>query len=142
MAVYHGVRARVGRVIDGSTLEVLVPDPERGEAVTLIRLWGVLGPRPAAPERRADPLAGEARRLAATLAAGRNVVLDLETQRTRDPWGRVLAHVRLPGGMSLNERLLAAGLARADERWPHARLTRYAGVERAARRGAAGLWAE
>jgi endonuclease YncB( thermonuclease family) len=68
------------------------------------------------------------------------VVLSLETHRTRGPMGAVLAHVRLPGGASLNERILAEGLARADERWPHALLTRYAEIERSARRAKCGRW--
>ena len=64
----------------------------------------------------------------------------METHRTRGSLGQVLAHVRLVGGISLNERILAEGLARTDERWPHARLTRYAQVERAARRKGVGVW--
>jgi endonuclease YncB( thermonuclease family) len=68
------------------------------------------------------------------------VVLRLETQRTRGPMGDVLAHVRLPGGASLNQRILAEGLARTDERWPHAMLTRYAEIERSARRNGTGRW--
>lgn len=140
MAAYHGVRARVSRVIDGGTIEIDLPDRLRGRPVTVVRLWGVDCPRPAARERRADRLAGAASDFARTLAAGRSVVLDLETQRTRDPMGRVLAHVRLPGATSLNERMLAEGLARVNERWPHAHLTRYAAVERSARRRGVGVW--
>ncbi len=74
------------------------------------------------------------------LTAGGTVSLTLETHRTRGPLGRVLAHVRLVGGASLNERILAEGLARTDERWPHARLTRYGQIQRAARRRGVGLW--
>ena len=141
MTAYHGMRARVNRVIDGVTLEIDIPDRMHGRRVTRVRLWGVKSPRPAGPERRAEPLAGDADEFAVKLTRGRMVVLSLETQRTRGPMGAVLAHVRLPGGASLNERILAEGLARTDERWPHAQLTRYAGIERSARRSGRGRWA-
>ena len=140
MTAYHGRRVRVNRVIDAVTLEINIPDRMHDRRVTRVRLWGVSSPRPAGPERRAEPLAGDADALAAKLTHGRMVVLSLETQRTRGPMGAVLAHVRLPGGASLNERILAEGLARADERWPHALLTRYAEIERSARRRRSGQW--
>ncbi len=140
MTAYHGMRARVNRVIDGVTLEIDIPDRMHDQRVTRVRLWGVNSPRPAGPERRAEPLSGDADELAVRLTRGRTVVLSLETHRTRGPMGAVLAHVRLPGGASLNERILAEGLARADERWPHALLTRYAEIERSARRAKCGRW--
>ena len=140
MTAYHGMRARVNRVIDGVTLEIDIPDRMHDRRVTLVRLWGVNSPRPAGAERHAEPLAAVADELATKLTRGRMVVLGLETQRTRGPMGAVLAHVRLPGGASLNERILAEGLARADERWPHAQLTRYAEIERSARRRGRGQW--
>jgi len=140
MTAYHGKRARVNRVIDGVTLEINIPDRMHLRQVTRVRLWGVDSPRPAGPERRAALMAGVADEVAAKLTRGRMVGLSLETQPTRGPMGDVLAHVRLPGGVSLNERILAEGLARADERWPHALLTRYADVERSARQGGRGRW--
>ena len=141
MTAYHGVRATVSRVIDGALIEIDVPDRPNGRGTTRVRLWGVNAPRPAGTERHADPLAADALELATRLCRGRQVVLSLETHRTRGPMGAVMAHVGLPGGLCLNERMLAAGLARADERWPHARLTRYAEVERAARHRDVAIWA-
>ncbi len=140
MAAYHGARVRVRRVIDGNTIEVSLADRMNDRPFTLVRLWGVDAPRPAGPERRADPLARAARERSVSLAAGRTVVLSLETHRTRGPMGHVLAHVRLAGGTTLNECLLAEGLARTHDRWPHARLARYAEIERAARRHGVGIW--
>ena len=140
MAAYHGARVRVRRIIDGNTIEVGVADRMHGRPYTLVRLWGVDAPRPAGTERRAEPLARAALERSVSLAAGRTVVLSLETHRTRGPMGQLLAHVRLAGGTTLNERLLAEGLARAHERWPHARLARYAEIERAARRQGVGVW--
>ena len=54
----------------------------------------------------------EAGALTASLIDGATVVLRLEPQRRRGVFGRVLAHVELPDGSTLNERLLAEGFAR------------------------------
>ena len=140
MTAYHGAVVRVSRVIDGGTIEIGLPDRRHDQPFTVVRLWGIDSPRQAGRERYAQEFAGEARDLMRALTAGGTVLLTLETHRTRGPLGRVLAHVRLVGGTSLNERILAEGLARTDERWPHARLTRYGQIQRAARRRGMGLW--
>lgn len=131
MAAYHGRTARVARVIDGATLEIEVPDAAHDRALTVVRLWGVDCQK-----------LREARELARELAGGEPVTLALEAHRTRGAFDRVLAHVELADGSSLNEALLAAGLARVDERWPHSLLERYAQLERAARRQGLGIWSE
>jgi endonuclease YncB( thermonuclease family) len=58
----------------------------------------------------------------------------------RDQWGRVLVHADLPGGICVNESLLAEGLARVDERWPHQRLDRYDDAAARARAAGRGIW--
>ena len=130
----------VARIIDGDTLEIEVPDPVHRRSTTRVRLWGVDCPEPAGPDRAGEPLADEARALTRSLAQGRMVTLTLESHRTRGTRQRILAHVELPDGTSLNEALLTAGLARADDRWPHAQLGRYAQAQRAARKDALGIW--
>ncbi len=142
MSQYHGRHVRVGRVIDGDTLEIAVPDPVHGRPTTRVRLWGIDAPEPTGRDRPAEALAGEAAALAALLVEGGDVTLSLESHRTRGSFGRVLAHVTLADGSSLNEALLSAGFARVDERWPHSLLGRYAQVERVARRQKIGIWAE
>jgi endonuclease YncB( thermonuclease family) len=52
----------------------------------------------------------------------------------------MLAHIELPDRTKLNEALLEAGLAKIEDRWPHALLTRYAQLELAAKRRGAGIW--
>ena len=78
------------------------------------------------------------------MLTGHMVLLVLEPHQQRDSFARVLAHVEIAddanAGRSLNEALLEAGLAKADDRWPHARLTRYAQLENAARRQRIGIW--
>ena len=141
MTTYDGAEIRVGRVIDGDTIEIEAPDPRRRRSATQVRLWGIDCPERAGPRRAtAEPFADEAHMLVRSLADGRRVRIALEPHRTRDAYGRLLAHVDLPDGTSLNEALLQAGLARADERWPHALLARYAQVERVARRAGVGAW--
>ena len=141
LPAYHGRLALVSRVIDGDTIEISVPDSMAdGAATTRVRLWGIDAPEMPHFDQAEEPLAREATNLAIGMVQGREVRLYLEPQRPRDSYGRVLAHVESSDGRSLNEALLEAGLARADDRWPHTRLTRYAQVELAARRAQVGLW--
>ncbi len=142
MTAYHGASAAVLRVIDGDTIEIDLSDALYDRPVTRIRFWGLDCPETAKPDRPADPYAHEATELTRTLTTDRTVTLYLESHRTRDVFGRVLAHVELPDGSSLNEALLSAGLAVTDERWSHSRLGRYAQLERAARRQGLGMWSQ
>jgi endonuclease YncB( thermonuclease family) len=142
LSVYDGVAVEVVRVIDGDTLEIGLPDALHDRPTTRVRLCGIDCPETARPGRPAEPLAEAAADLTRHLVAGKLVVLRLEPDRTRGAFGRVLAHVQLPDGGSLNERLLEAGLAVVDERSPHAMLVRYAQVENTARRQKIGLWSE
>ncbi len=140
MIVYHGTMTRVIRVVDGDTLEVDLPDRLQGRPYTRVRLWGIDSPELAGLDRPAEAFAEEARELVRTLAEGRTAILTLEAHRPRGAFGRVLAHVQIRDSTNLNETLLAAGLARADDRWPHSRLAHYAQVERAAQRRKVGIW--
>jgi endonuclease YncB( thermonuclease family) len=140
MTVYHGAAVRVARVIDGDTFEIQIPDRLHHRPVTQVRLWGVDSPEAAGRNRPPEPFADEARALTQTLAAKGPVTLTLEPHRTRGSFGRLLAHAQLPDGSSLNEALLAAGLARADDRWSHSLVGRYAQLERVARREGLGIW--
>ena len=142
MTAYHGLRAEVVRVIDGDTLEIKHPDALHNSPVTRIRLWGLDCPETAKPDHPADPYADKATDRTQSLAADRIVMLSLESHRTRGTFGRVLAHIELPDGTSLNEALLSAGLAVADERWSHSLLGRYAQLERAAKRQSLGIWSQ
>ncbi len=140
LATYHGVRAQVVRVIDGNTVEIDIPDPREDRPVTRLRLWGVDCPDLAKPGQPAEPFADEAAATTRSLVDGQVISLRLESHRTRGEYGRLLAHVELPDGSSLNEALLAGGYAEADDRWPHSLLGRYAQLQRTARRQSVGLW--
>jgi micrococcal nuclease len=142
LASLDGAITMVTRVIDGDTIEVGLPDARNDRSTTRVRLWGIDCPEAARPGRAAEPLAADATALVRRLVEGRLVRLELEPRQVRDSFGRVLAHVGLEDSTSLNARLLEAGLARADGRWPHTRLVQYGQLERRARREKIGLWTE
>lgn len=139
---YEGKTFEVAYVIDGDTLDLQTPDPPR--ATTRIRLWGIDAPEIAHPQyhdKPAEPFGPEATRLTRELCDGKNVTIHLQPHRLRDRSDmRLLAYLTLPDGTSLNERLIAAGLARADDRWDHECFERYAHLERQAKQDRAGMW--
>lgn len=140
LMAYHGVQTAIHRVIDGDTIEVNLPDAVQERSVTQVVLLGVNCPEPARLTAEAEPWATEATSLTASATTGVTVLLWLESHQTRDPFGRILAHVELPDGSTLNEQLLLEGLARADDRVPHTNLSRYAQAEWSAKRKAVGVW--
>ncbi len=144
-ATYHGRTFLVTRVVDGDTLIVQAPD---SDDTVRVRLWGIDTPERAMPDPEnpgrmlpAEPFAEEATQRARELCEGKQVRLLIESHRVRDRYDRLLAHVELPDGTLLAEVLLLEGLARADDRWPHSRLERFAMIEQQARRSRTGLWA-
>ena len=142
---YEGRAWRVVRVIDGDTLEINAPDvTPTGDPspTTRVRLWGVDTPERARADtgEPAEPFAEAATALARDLCEGKTVELQLQPHRVRGNFGRLLAYVILDDGTTLNERLLAAGLARADDRFSHQWDERYLLIEDQARKERVGMW--
>lgn len=137
-ARYDGRTFNVVAVIDGDTLDLDAPDGRH--ATTRVRLWGINTPERARDGRPAQAGADAATERANALAYGQAVTVRLEPHRLRGKYGRLLAYVVLPDGTVLNERLLSEGLARADDRWPHRDMDRYAQLEDQAQREGRGLW--
>lgn len=145
---YDGRSFLVTRVIDGDTFDIAAPDLHRATldglsippATTRVRVWGIDTPEAGNAETPAEPFADQATALATQLLAGQTVTLRLERTRPRGTFGRLVAHAELPGGGQLAERLILTGLARADDRWPHRHLERFALLEQQARRDRVGLW--
>jgi micrococcal nuclease len=129
------LEGRVVHVADGDTLDVLVDEGSahaNGGTEYTIRLDGI-----DCPEKR-QAFGTEARAFAAERALGKQVqVRVFDTDR----YGRLIGEVILPGGLSLNEELIAAGLA-----WWYRRYApgnqRLAFLEREARKLNLGLWAQ
>ncbi|MEX0745712.1 MAG: thermonuclease family protein [Phycisphaeraceae bacterium] len=143
VARYDGQRFRVAYVVDGDTLDVAAPDGDR--ATTRVRLWGIDTPESAWPERgrpEPEPFASESSDFARDLVDGQWVTLELESHRVRGGYGRLLAYVTLDDDTSLNERMLEAGLAEADDRWSHRHVEHYDRLEREARAAGRGMWAQ
>ncbi len=103
-------------VLDGRTVLIDRRDEIADAPATAVRLWGVAVP--AVADAAASQLA--------RFIEGRCVTLWLEPRRTRDDQGRLLAHLDLEDGTSINAALIERGVAGADERWSHSRLTPYA----------------
>ena len=140
MATYHGLKARVVRVIDGDTFDIDIPDALNDRPLTRIRLWGLDCPETGNIDHEAEPFASEAEAFTRDMNDGKSVTLHLESHRLRGTFGRLLAHVEVEGAGHPNIALLEAGLARTDERWPHDHLSRYARAQQIARRKKIGLW--
>lgn len=99
-------QARVERVVDGDTLDVLV-DGTR----TRIRLLNVDAPETKHPSRPVECLGPEAAAyLTKVLPTGTSVSLEYDVER-RDRYGRTLAGVRLADGSLVNTMLARRGLA-------------------------------
>lgn len=141
-ARYDGATVSVTRVIDGDTIIVDLGDPRNDFKPTRVRIWGIDTPELARAGAPAEALAIEAKEFAERLIGSQPVTLRLEAHSERDRWGRLLAHVELANGDSFAAGMLEAGLARAEDRWPHQWAAWYARLERDARRSGVGLWAK
>jgi endonuclease YncB( thermonuclease family) len=126
-------RYRMERVIDGDTIVV------RGGGK--VRLLGINAPEVAHRDRGAEPLGERAHQRLRELLQEKQVYLEFDQQR-RDRYERLLAHVTLEDGTSVNELLLREGLARALFLQPNMRhLQRYFQAEAEARKARRGIWA-
>lgn len=119
----------VVRVADGDTIVVT----DESETATKIRLYGIDCPE-------ADqPLGSEATQRAKDFADGQAVEFEIFYL---DRYKRSVALVLLPDGMTLQERLLIAGLAWVDPRYcDRPECAAWEEKEQVARTAGVGLWA-
>ena len=110
-----------------------------------VRLIGINTPEinPSSDKRKPatpQPLAREAQRFVATRVNGQTVTLHFETERT-DRYQRLLAHVTLADGTSLEEAVLRAGLGWTVAIPPNvSELARLRAAETEARAARLGVW--
>lgn len=126
--------AAVQHVVDGDTLRL-----QDGRSV---RLLGINAPELGGRGRTAEPYAVKATRHLTRLVKGNsgNVALQLGEQ-SHDRYGRILAHLYDRKGVSLEEQLVAAGLAYHVVIAPNAALAGcLAQAEHYAREQRLGLW--
>jgi micrococcal nuclease len=126
------LQARVAYVLDGDTL--ILTDQRH------VRLIGINSPeigRDGVPDQ---PLSHAARALLERLVSGKTVELKLGHE-THDHYGRMLAHVNLADGRSVQELLLSSGLAVRVAIPPNlGRQQAYAAAEQLARTNKRGIW--
>ena len=117
---------KVVAVKDGDTIEVL----KEGKAVR-IRLAEIDCPE------KAQPFGNKAKQFTSDQCFGKTVkVLPQDIDR----YGRTVAKIILPGGRSLNQELIKAGLAWQYTRYSHDEYLKH--LEKEARKAKRGLWSD
>jgi micrococcal nuclease len=126
--------ARVTRVVDGDTIEVLL-----GGQSEDVRLIGVDTPETVKPDTPVQCFGERASHFTKRRLTGRRVRLVFGVER-RDAYGRLLAYVHLRGRF-FNPILVRRGLARSLAIPPNNRFApRFRRLELAAARAGRGLW--
>lgn len=127
-------RAVVRSVIDGDTVRL--------QDDRLVRFVAINTPEMHYDTGQAEPLAREARDFLRKLLGGGSSAILLQTDtKTRDRYGRLLAHVFTPDGKNIQVQLLRRGLGMWVVVPPNLRyLECYRDAEQGARRGKAGVW--
>ena len=129
------ISARVERVIDGDTIQVLVDGTRR-----TIRLIGVDTPETKHPTKAVQYFGREASAFTKAALEGKTVLLQKDrTGDTVDRYGRWLRYVLLDGD-NFNARLIRDGYAHAYRRFPFSKRTEFIRLEEQARRRGIGLW--
>ena len=125
--------AIVGRVVDGDTLHL-----QDGRSVRLI---GINSPELGYEGRPAEPFAEQARDAFRAMVKPKDKVGLVYGQEKHDRYRRLLAHVYLSDGKSVEARLLAAGLAAQIVVPPNVgQLDCYHAAEQRARQAGKGVW--
>jgi len=138
---YEGRRFLVVNIVDGDTLDIDIADGEYEH--TRVRLLGIDTPETGGGKGEEMYYGPEATEFAEELALGKEVTVILdEKSPTRDRYGRLLAHLELEDGRSVNEELVGEGFAYADLRFANDRFEKYVGLQDKARAGKKGLWKE
>lgn len=123
----------ISTVIDGDTVELA--DGRR------VRLLGLDTPEVAHHGRPGEKLGEQAKHFLERHLKNRKVRLHYDIQR-RDHYDRLLAHLTLEDGRSINAMLLEHGLAHALFIWPNIKhIKSYYALERRARQQGKGIWA-
>jgi len=123
----------VTRVVDGDTVDI---SPSI-EGFSRVRLIGIDTPE---THFGTQPYGKEASEFTTRRLEGKKVVLGLDVQK-RDPYGRLLAYVHLPGGRMFNEVLVEEGYAQVATFPPNVRyVDRFKDAQKEARENERGLW--
>jgi len=136
---YDGRNFLVVNIVDGDTLDINIADDKYEH--TRVRLLGIDTPEAGAGKTEQMYYAAEATEFARALALGKKVTVILDQKSpTRDKYGRLLAHLELEDGRSVNEELVQKGFAYADLRFANDRFDEYVELQDEAVRAKRGLW--
>jgi len=136
---YNGRKFTVVNIVDGDTLDIDIADGKYKH--TRVRLLGIDTPETGAGKTEAMYYGQEATEFARSLALGKRVTVFLDSKsKTRDRYGRLLAHLKLEDGRIVNEELVAGGFAYADLRFANDRFKEYVGLQAEAKAHKKGLW--
>jgi micrococcal nuclease len=135
-AVNRGFDAKVNRVIDGDTLEIIYGDNKK----ETIRLLLVDTPETVHPTTPVQPFGPEASQYAKDTLADKKVQIELDVS-DRDKYGRLLAYVWIEDRM-FNELLLEQGLARVAYIYPPnvKYVDQFRDVQKKAQLAGMGIW--
>ncbi len=131
------IRARVTHVLDGDTMDVVVPGTvDRTERVRLI---GIDAPELHSSDPTQVMLGKRAADFLRQLVIGDEVIL-AQGPDERDAYGRVLAYVQTADGDLLQEIILREGLATVYLKYPFAREAEFLGYQQEAQEILSGIW--
>lgn len=119
-------KAKVVRVIDGDTIELLDTRKQKHR----IRFWGIDAPETTTNQ----PFGKKAKEILATKIAGKEIKA---TIKDKDKYGRTIAKIEL-NGEDINKFMVASGLAWAYTYYTDA----YKNDEKKAREAKIGLWVD
>ncbi|MGH2703152.1 MAG: thermonuclease family protein, partial [Actinomycetota bacterium] len=130
----RGSLARVARVVDGDTIEVIL----RGRTLD-VRLIGIDTPETVHPSMPVECFGPAASRFTSSRLSGEDVRLEFDIERT-DRYGRTLAYVWKDGSL-FNRTLVMRGLATVSTYPPNDRYeSRFIAAENRASGAERGLW--
>lgn len=133
--VLHALTGRVVQVSDGDTFNILVDGKQRR-----IRMASIDAPEVTKDKQHpGQPFSQASKEALATLIAGKTLTLHCFE---KDRYERYVCDVPLSGGMTANQRQVAAGMAWAnmEGRGKFMRDPELPGLQEQARRGRVGLW--
>lgn len=135
---YAAELGKVVRVVDGDTIKVRI-----GRRVETVRLIGVDTPETVDPRRPVEYFGREASAFVRRIALHERVRLQDDPQcSNRDKYRRLLRYVYLEDGTLLNAEIIAQGYGFAYTKYPFSRMREFRRLEKTAKRGGVGLWAE
>ena len=138
---YHLKQFTVSYVIDGDTLDLNITDDTNKKKHTRVRLLGIDTPETKKPNLPIMYFGPEAFKKAKQLALNKVVTVVLDPlSKSRDRYGRLLCHIKLPDDTFLSQVLIEQGYCYVDPRFPHSFYRKYKKMGNQAQRQKVGLW--